>query len=380
MKDSTADQELDFDTDIESAAELDAAPDEAEELWEKSRRELVVSVLDYNLQTLSDLVTQKQIDLSPRYQRRDRWKTDRQSRLIESFLMNVPIPQIFLNEDQYGKYSVIDGKQRLTAVHEFLRGRLRLAGLQVFSELNGKTIDDLAPNFRAIIGTRAALRATIILRQSDNEVKYEVFRRLNTGGVSLNPQEIRNSTWPGSLNNLLLDLSELEQFRALLGIVQPDRSALYKEMRDVELVLRYFTFRNDWDTFSGGMAKRLDRFMTDHQKATKAELTAMQVDFEYKLSQIQAAYGEHAFRRYTPETKTWRKPIVAALFDAQMFSIGDHDPGVLAQHSTEIGRRYTDLFSDQSFRRSIDAATNTPALFRERIATMRDIVTEVVDR
>jgi hypothetical protein len=380
MTDATEVETLDFETDIESADELDEAPDEAEVLWEKSRRELVVSVLDYNLQTLSDLVTQNQIDLSPRYQRRDRWKADRQSRLIESFLMNVPIPQIFLNEDQYGKYSVIDGKQRLTAIHEFLRGRLRLTGLQIFSELNGKTIDDLAPNFRAIIGTRAALRATIILRQSDNEVKYEVFRRLNTGGVSLNPQEIRNSTWPGPLNNLLLDLSELDKFRVLLGIVQPERSALYKEMRDVELVLRYFTFRNDWDSFSGGMAKRLDRFMTDNQKASKAQLVQMTAEFEHKLSQVHAAFGTHAFRRFTPETKTWRKPIVAALFDAHMFSVGNHPPELLAECSSEIDHRYTALFSDQGFRRSIDAATNTPALFRERIITVRDMITEVIDR
>ncbi|TPX00693.1 DUF262 domain-containing protein, partial [Schumannella luteola] len=203
--------------DIDSPEELDESEDDDPDL-SSSERELLTSVLDYNLNTLADLVSNEQIDLSPRYQRRDRWKADRQSRLIESFFMNVPIPPIFLNEDDYGKYSVIDGKQRLTAVHSFMRGRLRLRGLKVYTELNDKTYDDLEPSLKAIISTRANLRATIILRQSDKNVKFEVFRRLNTGGVTLNPQEIRNSTWPGPLNDLMLDLSEDERFRRLLGI------------------------------------------------------------------------------------------------------------------------------------------------------------------
>ena len=89
----------------------ESAPDVVETAWEQHQRELLTSVLDYNLNTLAELVTDRQIDLSPRYQRRDRWKADRQSRLIESFLMNVPVPPVFLNEDDYGRYSVIDGKQ-----------------------------------------------------------------------------------------------------------------------------------------------------------------------------------------------------------------------------------------------------------------------------
>ena len=111
--------------------------------------------------------------------------------------MNVPIPPIFLNEDDYGKYSVIDGKQRLNAISQFMTGDLRLKGLNVFNDLNGLNFYDLPIEFQNSLKIRANIRAIIILRQSNKEIKYEVFQRLNTGGVKLNAQEIRNSAFPG---------------------------------------------------------------------------------------------------------------------------------------------------------------------------------------
>jgi len=374
----TTDDDGVLDLDIDDPDQLDATDEAFEPDWDGHKRELLTSVLDYNLNTLSDLVTASQIDLSPRYQRRDRWKADRQSRLIESFFMNVPIPPIFLNEDDYGKYSVIDGKQRLTAIHEFMRGRLKLKGLKVFKELNDKTIDDLDSSLRAIIGTRSNLRATIILRQSDKEVKFEVFRRLNTGGVTLNPQEIRNSTWPGPLNDMLLDLSENVTYRRLLGITKPESSTIYKEMRDVELVLRFFTFRTDWATFSGGMSKRLDKFMADNQRATKKDLDAMRAVFITTLETVEAAFGEAAFRRYMPETGIWRRPILAALYDAQMFSAMNWNASDVERKSDDFATAYQLLFADPTFRRSIDAATNTPALFRSRIEIMNGLFSRII--
>ena len=90
--------------------------------WERAQRDLITTVLDYNLQTVASLVTDQRINLNPAYQRRDRWDVTRKSRLIESFLMNVPLPPVFLNEDDYGSYSIIDGKQRILHGHD--RGRI----------------------------------------------------------------------------------------------------------------------------------------------------------------------------------------------------------------------------------------------------------------
>lgn len=235
--------------DIEETEDmLDSYEDESTlKFWEAKQRELVTSVVDYNLSTLSDLVTEKIIDLFPEYQRRFRWDVTRQSKLIESFLMNVPVPPIFLNEDKYGRYSVIDGKQRLTAITSFFRGRLVLRGLEIFSDINGLSFDDLPTGLRQVLRTRPTLRAIIILKQSDSRIKFEVFERLNTGGVRLNPQEIRNSAYTGPLNDLILKLSVNPNFHKLLRIKKTTTSSIYQEMRDAEFVLRFFTFKDNWE-------------------------------------------------------------------------------------------------------------------------------------
>ena len=162
--------------DVEGFENQDAAePTDPVEFWKAKQRELVTSVVDYNLSTLADLIEDKRIDLSPAYQRRFRWDPRRQSLLIESFLMNVPVPPIFLNEDDLGQYSVIDGKQRLNAVYAMLKGRLMLEGLKVFPDINGKSMDDLPRDLQTVLKVRPTIRAVVILRQSDADIKFEVF-------------------------------------------------------------------------------------------------------------------------------------------------------------------------------------------------------------
>jgi hypothetical protein len=360
--------------DVEDAGALDRDDDASLALFDKSQRDLVTSVVDYNLGTLADLVNREKIDLSPRYQRRFRWDAGRQSRLVESFLMNVPIPPIFLNEDQYGTYAVIDGKQRIFAIREFIRGRLKLRGLEVFKEINGKTIDSLPSRLRDILETRATIRAIIILPQSQGAVKFEVFKRLNTGGVRLNPQEIRNSSYPGPLNNLVLDLSVERRFHSLLGIKDKDKSAIYREMRDAEFVLRFLTFRETWHSFAGGMMRHMDEFMSENQRMESRVINAARKDFEATMDAVEAAFGEHAFQRWVPEKHAWRQQVLASLFDAEMFAARGKDPALLKSKSSEIEAELKELFSKGEFREAIDAATNTPALFRRRITMMSEML------
>jgi hypothetical protein len=291
--------------------------------------------------------------------------------------MNVPIPPVFLNEDNYGQYSVIDGKQRLTAIHEFMRGRLKLSGLKVFSEINGCSIDDLPITLQNVLETRAALQAIIILRQSDQEVKFEVFQRLNTGGVKLNPQEIRNSTWPGPFNNLVLELSTAKPFHKLLRISNPQRSAIYKEMRDAEFVLRYFTFRTTWETFSGGMMRHMDDFMFENQEFPPDDLLQLREEFFLTLETVSSAFGEYAYRRWVPERDQWRRQVLASLFDAQMFAARDFEPKDFRNRQARVVRGMQAMFENTDFRLAIDAATNTPVLFRRRIEMVRDLLTRV---
>ncbi|MEH0970251.1 DUF262 domain-containing protein [Micromonospora sp. CPCC 205546] len=347
--------------------------------WEEKQRDLVSSAVDYNLFSLSGLVRSKKIDLSPKYQRRNRWTDKRKSQLIESFLMNVPVPPIFLNEDEYGRYSVIDGKQRLTAINDFLIGRLRLTGLEVFAELNGNVIDELPGTLQTILETRAAIRAIIILRQSDPDVKYQVFQRLNTGGIRLNPQEIRNSAWPGALNEMILAESSSALFHQALRVGEKHKSALYKEMRDAEFVLRHLTFKDDWDTFKGGMGRRLDEFMAKNHAMPPAEVEKLRTSFRQAVQKSVAAFGEYAYRRWMPEKNLWRKPVLASAFDAEIFGVQDFEVHKLEQKQAELIAGVKELFNRPDFRVAIDSATNTPSYFRDRIRHVRDMTAAIVN-
>ena len=346
--------------------------------WEARQRELVTSVVDYNLETLANLITNNIINLSPRYQRRFRWDEKRQSKLIESFLMNVPVPPIFLNEDIYGQYSIIDGKQRLTAIHNFLRGRLVLQGLEIFSDINGKNFDTLPKTLQSILLTRANLRAVIILIPSDKTIKFEVFRRLNTGGVKLNAQEIRNSVFPGNLNNLILDISEDKRFQTLLGIKNKEKSRIYQEMRDAELVLRYFTFKDNWKEFSGGIRINMDLFMENNQKMTDEKIQELRKDFSQTLEVIEAAFGNNAFKRWVPERSQWKQQVLASLYDAQMFACRGLNANEILPKRGDIIQGLKKLFSDPEFRQSVDAATNTPTYFTRRIIIMQNMIYEII--
>jgi len=359
-----------YEDDVEDARELDSEDESALALFDKGQRDLVTSVVDYNLGTLSDLIHREKIDLSPRYQRRFRWDTKRQAKLVESFLMNVPIPPIFLSEDQYGTYAVIDGKQRLFAIRRFLGGGLTLQGLEVFDEINGSSFDDLPSRLRDILETRSTIRAIIILPQSQPAVKFEVFKRLNTGGVRLNPQEIRNSSYPGPLNNMILELSESSEFHNLLGIQDKNKSAIYREMRDAEFVLRYLTFRDSWDSFRGGVMRLMDKYMDENQHMSQGQLRKSRTDFMKTLTTVEAALGEHAFHRWVPERNSWRRQVVASLYDAEMFAMRGRDPSRVAERKKVIETGVKELFSDAEFRGAVDAATNTPRLFQTRIRKM----------
>lgn len=149
------------------------------------------------------------IDTSPKYQRRLRWNNKKKSLLIESFLLNIPVPPIFLFEYNYNAYEVIDGRQRLEALRAFLSNDFALTGLEYWPELGGKRFNDLPQVLQKGL-MRRSLPAVVLLAETSKpsseelDVRRVLFDRLNTGGVKLNPQELRNALYPGTLNSLLI--------------------------------------------------------------------------------------------------------------------------------------------------------------------------------
>lgn len=193
-------------------------------------------------------------DLNPDYQRRRRWSDDKKSKLIESIIINIPIPPVFLYEYDYGKYEVMDGKQRLSAISDFYSDSFSLTGLDEWAELNGKTYSSLPEKIRKAIDRRY-ISSIILLKETTNskvmedKLKSLVFERLNSGGVDISPQEMRNALYKGNLNKLCIKLSRNEKLCLMWNIPVSDEEALdsemFKRMEDVELVLRFFTFRQE---------------------------------------------------------------------------------------------------------------------------------------
>ena len=214
-----------------------------EQKYSKEMRQIVSQKIDLPISTLPEMI-KEQIDLNPDFQRRDRWDVEKQSRFIESIIMNVPIPPVFLGEDEYGKYVVLDGRQRLTAIKDFLGNIFKLAGLKVWEDLNGQNYNDLQKKKLAAAITRRFVPAVVILKESSSQVKYDVFDRLNTGGVIAEPMEIRNAVFQGGFNKLIRELAEVPEFRRLWDIPSEpgdlEKNRLYRTMSDVELVLRFF--------------------------------------------------------------------------------------------------------------------------------------------
>lgn len=344
----------------------------------KKQRELLTSTIDYNLESLSNLIGKRVIDLAPKYQRRFRWDDIRKSRLIESFLMNVPVPPIFLNEDDFGKYSVIDGKQRLSSIHDFITGKLALKGLLVFKDLNDLNFFDLPIEFQNSLKIRATIRAIIILKQSDKDIKYEVFQRLNTGGVKLNAQEIRNSAFPGLFNDKILGLSEDKSFHKMLGIKSKTKSRIYQEMKDAELVLRFFALKDNFKEYGGGLKNILDNYLDTNQYMNEDEVLELEKEFKETLEIVLTVFGtEGSFRRWIPKSYKWKQQISAPIYDTQMFALYGKDKNEIIKNKENILEDFKKLFDkDATFIESIESSTASPVRFQYRITKLEEILSK----
>lgn len=339
-----------------------------------AQNSLVIQQSDFSLAAIHDMVSHGAINVSPHYQRRDRWPTDKQSALIESFLLNVPVPPIYLSEDEYGQYSVIDGKQRITAIEDFLNGSLRLRALKKFTELEGSRFKDLPPQLQNALAVRPYIRVTTLLKQSDENLKYEVFLRLNTGGDKLKDQEIRNVAYAGPLNELLFELSEQDFLKNRLKIFG-DKSAAYRNMDDVEHVLRFFTLHERWEAMGSSLSDAMDDFMKRHKDDSSDRMASL---FIRCLESCEKIWGNNAFHKPTPSG--WREQLISPLYDAQMIGVSflsNSQVEELSRQRNAVYRATRRLYSDPNFSKAVTQGTNTPSSVRFRVAAIRDMLTDL---
>ena len=332
------------------------------ERFETAQNRLVLQSADLSLATLSQMVETNAIDIRPEFQRRERWNSDKRSALIESILLNIPIPPLYLAEDDFGSYSVIDGKQRLSAITDFMNNRFRLVSLNRFPELMGLTYGDLPVALQNFLSVRPSLRAVTLLKQSDPELKYEVFHRLNSGGQPLNAQEIRNVLYRGPLNDVIIELAESGFLRQQLKIRQ-EKSPNYATMLDAEWVLRFLTLREVWSDFSGDLRDSMDAYMRTYQTPSESFLREVRDDFFFCLEACESIWSDRAFKR--TEHGQWRDQALAGMYDAEMVAAYITRPGVLIGGDSaepRIVQETAALFDhDPVFTEAVRTGTNTPS-------------------
>ncbi|WP_406440583.1 DUF262 domain-containing protein [Streptomyces sp. NBC_00631] len=317
------------------------------ERWVQKKSNLYSHALDFSLSSLVSLVQGHELDLDPEYARRYRWDVTRKSRLIESFLLEVPIPPIFLAENTDGRYSIIDGKQRVSSIIDFVSNGFPLTDLEVLPEANGLTFGELDPTMARSLLSRSTLRAVIIAQPSDPDMKYAVFARLNTGGVHLTAQEMRNALHPGPFNRMLVTLSAGPAFQSALQI----SSASQREMRDVELVLRYFALRDFGGDRTPLTAEALTRALMRGNLLSEVEIQADRDEFLSSLSKCSTAFGLLAFRQWDPRRGEATSRTITSLYDAEMAAVRSFREDVLARRSVQIQEGLKDLLSHREFQR-----------------------------
>ena len=258
--------------------------------------------------------------LNPEFQRYYIWDDVTASRLIESVFLEVPIPIIYLAEEDSGTYSIIDGQQRLRSLFKFLDNDLTLKGLQVFKELNGKEYQGLGADLQNKL-ENYTIRVIEIRKESHPAVKFEIFERLNRGSFKLNNQELRNCIYRGRYNSLLKELAEDKDFMFLLGLKQP-----HKRMFDRELVLRFLSFyHSTYLKYTPPMKRFFHLNMEKYKDLTPEHENELRTVFKESVQMTKMVLGNNAFKRFMPGTEKdlngfWEKrKINQALFDIIMF-------------------------------------------------------------
>ena len=321
-------------------------------------RRLVTQPYDMSVNTVVEQIKNGDIILNPSYQRKYRWPIIKASRFIESLLLNVPIPTIFLAEEEDINYSVIDGQQRLTTIYNFIESEgtedeIVLEGLQIRNDLNGKRFSELEKRDQGKL-KKQYMRCSVILNDSDPQIKFDVFERLNTGSSELSEQEIRNCIYRGNFNELLKELASNDKFQKMLRLTGDDTN----NMADVEYVLRFFAYKYHIDQYTGSIKEFLNEFMRekrefDDEKKEYTNIFNLTVDFIYDV------LGENAFRRYIPSKGIWHNVLNKAVYDAEMVAFSNIDYILNNNQKKELKKKIKILMNQDEFVRTIASSTNS---------------------
>jgi hypothetical protein len=322
------------------------------------QRRLHTETYDFSVATIHEYLGNGNIFI-PRFQRSYVWNRAQASRLIESLVIQCPIPVIYLNQEKDEKLSVIDGNQRLQSIKLYLDGEFQLRGLTTYPELEGYEFGQLDPRIQRHIQNRT-LRCIAILKDTHPQIKFDVFERLNTGAVQLNAQEIRHGIYHGALIELVDQLAEDPLWLKLGGFASDRR------MRGAELVLRFIALYADLDNYQKPLSGFMNTFCETHQNASINLLNRWKSQFHATVGRTTDFLGDLAFRTFD-ETGRMNKNINAALFDAQMVGIATSSQELKKLRKKDLVRHLRQLYQEPEFNEAITSGTSATNLVKYRI-------------
>ena len=328
------------------------------------------------LRNLIDRLRNNEIDMSTDFQRHpDLWKPDKMSRFIESILIRLPLPPFYFDATNDDVWLVVDGLQRLSSVRAFvIEKKLRLINLEYLAVCKGKTYEELSRTYQRRID-ECPVTLFNLKPGTPSEVRYSIFRRINTGGLVLNNQEIRNALAGDPLRKFF---NKITQNKYLLQTIGNQDS----RMIDQELILRFLAFYEmNYEQTSKNIAQFLDDMMEKLKKKPAGELDNLKRTFENTIERCWNIFGENAFEKKT-ESHGARRRKNSTLFEVwtvALAKLSDDDAKTLIAKKTKVQEKHLDLMKkDNEYFRSITYSTQKREHFRIRRDKVQQIIKEVL--
>lgn len=333
---------------------------------ETERRLVSFDSYDMTVRQIYDMFLGGEIFVPPEYQRQFVWKEDRESELIESIFLGIPVPSLFMATNPDATWEIVDGVQRVSSIVHFICENeeilkkinrsvtLEITQLEKLSALNMKTFGELPRSIQLMFMTRP-IRVTVLNDKSDSNVRFDLFERLNTGGVLLTNQEIRNCIFRGPLNDSLRKMSSMSNFKKVVNVREND----LKNGTSEEYVLRYFAYLYNYKNFK----KSVKEFLNDYMKenAPKALSKSKVVLFSKVLDAMAAAFPEGLARGKTKVTP-------ANLFEA--ISVGT--ALAIQSGAKPDSKKLASLVEDKDLKDLTSGGTNNPRMVTGRIELVRN--------
>ena len=340
--------------------------------------EIKIRTVNLLVSQLISRIAHGEIDLAPDFQRMSGiWNAKQKSRLIESLLLRIPLPVFYVAADEDDDWLVVDGIQRMTTINDYVTGKFDLGNLEYLTPFNGSKCQDLPrPMQRRIDETQLVIN--VIEPGTPPKVMFNVFLRINTGGLTLNGQEIRHALHPGPVREYLKGLAESGEFlEATNNSISPRR------MANRECVLRFLAFHIEpWENYAdnnldGYLGMTMDKLneMSDGERQSIAEQFAKAMRAAYGM------FGNDAFRKRNNLGDS-RRPISKALFESwsvQLARCSSEEISLLIQKRKRVRRAFISLMNNSTeFDRAISYSTGTPARVRLRFRAIKELVEEFV--